>query len=626
MSLISNLRQRPNTQDNLVPEQTSLSINQADFNDSKHIYHKKNSSSSFKFYFFSLLTFSFSCYFIYSFYLNYQSKNPTSSSDLNQINTFKTYPPPILPWNSHPRLQIINAIKQSWLAYANSPAWGSDEFYVLTQTGGNLTKSGSIGFFIVDVLDTLLLTNQLDDQYKRARNYIQNHLHFEIDGDLNAFEVTIRVLGGLLSAYHLSGFDQLYLEKALDLGQRLLPIFNSPTGIPYSFINLKTGKAKADMDNNGFSSLAEATTLQLEFKYLAHISQKKVFWDVAEKAMAFFKTAPSHNGLFPILVSPEHGSFFYDIRLGSRGDSYYEYLIKQYLQTNRTQTIYKEMYDQAMTGIKEELVKETPNGLVYTGELHSSGSSYVFEPKQDHLVCFLGGSFLLGVTEGRGPLSEKQVLSLSDSNQEDWLLGKELIRTCVNTYEKSATKLGPEIVHFFQKPQDANEKSQRDWIIPHYNSQSPPLDARNILRPETVESLFLAWRATHDPIYREWGWQIFQAFNEHCKLESNGAYASIKDVDKIPAEHENKMETFWLAETLKYLLLLFSDDDQIPLELYVLNTEAHIFPPPSSKFKPPVVLTALNIFLGYHLIKLLVNTSIDVATQTPSEHFVLHPG
>ncbi|KAI9604596.1 hypothetical protein KEM48_002349 [Puccinia striiformis f. sp. tritici PST-130] len=508
--------------------------------------------------------------------------------DEHAINTFNRYPLPDSPWESGPRSAIKEAIKNSWRAYADSPAWGSDEFHPISRTGSNLTKAGSIGFMIVDALDTILMTGEeMKEDYERARSYVEKDLTFEVDGFLNAFETTIRILGGLLSVYHLSGNDTLYLDKAVELGTRLLPIFDTPTGIPYSFINLKTGQTKADSDNRGFSSLAEATTIQLEFKYLAELTQKRVFWDVAERAMNVFKHADSHNGLLPILVSPQDGSFFFDIRLGSRGDSYYEYLIKQYLQTNRTQMIYKEMYDTAMTGVKEELVRMTPGGLVYVGELHPSRSSYKFVPKQDHLVCFLGGLLMLGVTEGeRALLSMNEVLKLSESAQEDWLLGKELIKTCVNTYELSTTGLGPEIVQFINRPDQFDKIYQRGWLIPHSDPKSPPLDARNILRPETVESLFFGWRTTKDPIYREWGWQIFQALMSTVKLMTLVHSFRLK----MWIEYLLKKRTEWklfglLAETLKYLLLLFSDDSVIPLSSYVFNTEAHIFPIFTPTFK-----------------------------------------
>ena len=85
-----------------------------------------------------------------------------------------------------------------------------------------------------------------------------------------------------------------------------------------------------------------------------------------------------------------------------------------------------------------------------------------------------------------------------------------------------------------------------------YNAQKPRgvlIDARNILRPETVESLFLAYRITGDPIYREWGWDIFQSFQKHCRV-TTGGYAGIEDVQVVPPVQLDRMETFWMGETL----------------------------------------------------------------------------
>ena len=73
-----------------------------------------------------------------------------------------------------------------------------------------------------------------------------------------------------------------------------------------------------------------------------------------------------------------------------------------------------------------------------------------------------------------------------------------------------------------------------------------PYDARYILRPETVESLFIAYRLSGDEKYRRYGWKIFQAIETHCKIESGG-YASIINVDQVPVVHEDKMETFLMV-------------------------------------------------------------------------------
>lgn len=112
--------------------------------------------------------------------------------------------------------------------------------------------------------------------------------------------------------------------------------------------------------------------------------------------------------------------------------------------------------------------------------------------------------------------------------------------------------------------------------------------SHNLLRPETVESLFYMWRFTRDPIYREWGWQMFRAFEQHARVPTGG-YSSIKvrvvvagqceavrgashaiagpqDVRNVPVAWRDHMESFWLGETLKYFYLLFADDDLLPLD------------------------------------------------------------
>lgn len=207
------------------------------------------------------------------------------------------------------------------------------------------------------------------------------------------------------------------------------------------------------------------------------------------------------------------------------------------------------MYDDAMTGIKDRLVERSgKSGLIYTQELHparhpeTGQNTWQIVPKQDHLVCFLGGSFLLGLTEG-GKRENLDWNNLDERDTEDFLVGSGLVETCVDTYD-TATGLGAEIVVFVPRGDPQSDKA--DWYI---KPGQGLIDARNILRPETVESLLLAYRSTGDQKYRDWGWKIFQAFQKHCRV-SSGGYAVIKDVRRDPAEQEDRMETFWLSETL----------------------------------------------------------------------------
>ncbi|KAF9225266.1 glycoside hydrolase family 47 protein [Gyrodon lividus] len=485
---------------------------------------------------------------------------------------------------------VVKSFKHAWLAYERD-AMGNDEYHPFSQKGTNLTEAGGIGYTVVDSLDTMLIMG-LHDEYQRARAWVQHNLSFDRDANFSTFETTIRVLGGLLTAYHLSGGDPIFLEKAQELGDRLLPVFETPSGLPLSLVNLHLQEGVPDRDNGGYASTAEVATLQLEFRYLSYLTDEDNYWEKVETVMAVLKTAGLPHGLASIFVDPDSGRYRTGpIRLGSRGDSYYEYLLKQFIQTNQTEEVYREMYDTAMTGIHTYLLQlSTSSKLTYTAELipeagHQGEVGWRLVPKQDHLVCFLGGSLMLGATTSGAIVDHVSVPpllhELSAQGKRDWLTGVELIKTCVATHA-TQTGLSPEIVHF-RVPGDGMDeqmdgKAPSDWYIKGSSSGSPPsVDARYILRPETIESLFIAFRLTGDTLYRDEGWAIFQAIEKHCRV-STGGYASVQNVDEVPVEHEDKMETFMMSETLKYLYLLFSDASVLPLNEYVFNTEAHPLP------------------------------------------------
>ncbi|KAF8131577.1 glycoside hydrolase [Boletus edulis] len=463
---------------------------------------------------------------------------------------------------------VVEAFKHAWSA---RDAMGDDEYHPLSRTGSNLTKAGGIGYTVVDSIDTMLIMG-LDEEYQRAREWVQNQLSFERDAAFSTFETTIRVLGGLLTAYHLSAEDPMFLEKALDLGNRILPVFETPSGLPLSSVNLQRKEGVPDHDNNGLVSTAEAATLQLEFRYLSDLTGEDIFWEKAEEVMAVLKAARTPTGLVPIFIDPRDGRYrMAPIRLGSRGDSYYEYLLKQYLQTNQTEGVYRELYDHAMTGIHDHLIQKSVSGkLVYTAELipqpgRQGEQNYRLVPKQDHLVCFLGGSLMLGATTAGAlvdrvsvpPLSHE----LSENAKRDWHTGVELVKTCMATHD-TQTGLSAEIVHFHVPGVEGEDdwSGRTDWYIK--GSQKSLLGC---------EIYFAAI-----PLYRDQGWAIFQAIEKHCRV-ATGGFASVKNVDQVPVEQQDKMETFLMSETLKYLYLLFSDASVLPLNEYVFNTEVPLF-------------------------------------------------
>ncbi|KAF0710637.1 hypothetical protein AaE_012444 [Aphanomyces astaci] len=198
----------------------------------------------------------------------------------------------------------------------------------------------------------------------------------------------------------------------------------------------------------------------------------------------------------------------------------------------------------------DKLVGRTKkSGWVFLGELEVNGD---LTPKMDHLVCFMPGMLALGYMHGM------------PSSHLD--LAKALGRTCFEMYNQMASNLAPEIA-YFNTVDDSND------------IQVHAPDAFNILRPETVESLMVLYRVTRDETYREWGKVIFRAFEQHCRLPQGG-YSSVNHVDS-PAPSKffrREMESFFMAETLKYFYLLFSDESVVPLDQFVFNTEAHPFP------------------------------------------------
>ncbi|KAG5644119.1 hypothetical protein DXG03_009065 [Asterophora parasitica] len=193
---------------------------------------------------------------------------------------------------------VANAFKHAWLAYERD-AMGDDEYHPISKTGSNLTAAGGIGYTVVDSLDTMQIMG-LEDEYARARKWVVDKLSFDRNAKFNTFETTIRVLGGLLSAYHLSGGDALYLERATDLADRMLPVFDTPTGLPTSDVNL--GLRKGIADPNNVVSTAEASTIQLELRYLSHLTDSDEYWDKAENVMKIIKAARLPSGLATIFM------------------------------------------------------------------------------------------------------------------------------------------------------------------------------------------------------------------------------------------------------------------------------------------------------------------------------------
>nr|XP_033817440.1 endoplasmic reticulum mannosyl-oligosaccharide 1,2-alpha-mannosidase [Geotrypetes seraphini] len=445
------------------------------------------------------------------------------------------------------QIAVIEAFRHAWKGYKEF-AWGRDELKPISKS---YSEWFGLGLTLIDALDTMWIMG-LKEEFEEAKKWVETELSFEKKVDVNLFESTIRILGGLLSTYHLTG-DNLFLEKAKDLGNRLMPAFKTPSKIPFSDVNIGQGSAHPPRWTSD-STVAEVTSIQLEFRELSRLTGDDKFQKAVDQVTKHVHSlSGKHDGLVPMFINTNSGQFSHlgIFTLGARADSYYEYLLKQWIQSGKKENELLEDYMQAIEGVKKNLLRKSiPKKLTFVGELAHNR----FSAKMDHLVCFLPGTLALGAHNGLAA--------------EHMDLAKALLETCYQMYTQIETGLSPEIVHFnLHGPKDSKDVEVK------------PADRHNLLRPETVESLFYLYRFTGDTKYQDWGWEILQNFNKYTRVLSGG-FTSINNVQNPSnPEPRDKMESFFLGETLKYLYLLFSNDmDLISLEKYVFNTEAHPLP------------------------------------------------
>ncbi len=444
------------------------------------------------------------------------------------------------------------AMVHAWTGYKNH-AWGKDELRPLTNTGDS--EFGGLGATVFDAAGTLFLMG-LHDDFSVAREWILG-VDFNMDRGVSFFETNIRLLGGMLSAYYLSG-DRAFVRKAAELADRLLPAFHARTGVARSFVNLRTGEAHNMAWSNHRTPLADAGTCQLEFFALARETGDMKYREACERFVAGAWRSNPGVGLRGHFVDPESGSTGAagTASFGAYSDSYYEYLLKAFLQSGRAPELAysRDLWLNAVREARAKLVLPAEHGQ-YVSSLQAGQ----LMRDMQHLACFSGGMFALGAGEGEGAAEREAFGSLAGGITE----------ACYHMYHDNPSHLSADVVHF-----DAAGSKRR----------APGEDVKYRERPETVESLFYLFRQTGDPKYREWGWEIFEAIESHCKTPVG--YGDLADVYDPSSKILDKQESFLLSETFKYLFLLFSPVDFLPLDDWVFNTEAH----PLMIFRGPDVL------------------------------------
>jgi len=380
-------------------------------------------------------------------------------------------------------------------------------------------------------------------EFQDARDWVAKNLNLSQRSQrVSLFELNIRILGGLLGAYELSK-DKMFLDKAADLGKRCLPAFDTPTGLPHPQITVSNGATYNSWTGDD-SLLAELGTLQLEFRQLSVLTGNPVFRRKVENVYKALRNK-DRNGMFPTKFNRNSGRESGYYTFGGLSDSFYEYLLKMWLQGGRTEPKWRTMYDKAIDGMVTLLKRKA--GVTYVGQ--QQGGRHV--AKMEHLACFVPGMLALGAHTSADPSSVR--------SKRDMLNAKALTYTCHKMYESFPAKLSPESVRF----RNGKMYSDGDYYI---------------LRPEAAESMFVLHSITGHPVFRDWSWRMFEAIELKCKTKHGyGNYGNVNQANRSP---DDRAESFFMAETLKYLYMIqlpIGHPSRIDINKFVLNTEAHPF-------------------------------------------------
>ncbi len=438
-----------------------------------------------------------------------------------------TYPVRILAQVSHEKFteemkvemctKVKTAAQHAWKGYKDY-AWGSDDLRPLTKTSRNWYKHSML-MTPVDAFDTFTMLG-LTAEAREAKDIILTKLDFNVDNEVQVFEITIRLLAGLITAYEMDG-DKKFLALATDLANRMMPAFNTPTGMPCRYVHLQTGKIRDSINNP-----AEIGTLMMEFGKLSKLTGNKAYYYVAKKAIMLVYAKRSSIDLVGEQIDVTTGKWVStQSHISGYIDSYYEYLYKSWILFGDKDFL--TAFETHNKAIKKYLIDKTGNGWFMRHVDMNTG-------KESSTTYGALDAFYAGLCAYAGDIPTAK--NIQDANYYMW-------------------------TNFNMEPEEFNYRT--DSITSAYY----------ILRPENLESCFYLYRLSHKVDYLWMAKTMVDDILEHCKAEAG--FASIKNVKTY--EQVNSMESFFFGETLKYAYLVFAPASTADLNKIVFTTEAHPF-------------------------------------------------
>uniref|UniRef100_A0AAQ4S9A0 alpha-1,2-Mannosidase n=1 Tax=Gasterosteus aculeatus aculeatus TaxID=481459 RepID=A0AAQ4S9A0_GASAC len=445
------------------------------------------------------------------------------------------------------RNQVVEMFDHAYQNYMDH-AYPADELMPLTCRGrvrglepsrGDVDDAlGKFSLTLIDTLDTLVLLNKTTE-FDVAVRRVLTDVRLDNDIVVSVFETNIRVLGGLLGGHsmavmlrdggqHMQWYQDELLHMAKDLGLRLLPAFNTSSGLPYPRVNLKFG-VRGPETRTGTETdtcTACAGTMILEFAALSRFTGDPVFEAHARRALDFlWEKRQRHSNLVGTTINIHSGEWVRrDSGVGAGIDSYYEYLLKAYILLG--DDLFLQRFNIHYASIMK-YISQPPLLL----DVHIHKPLLPARTWMDSLLAFFPG---LQVLKGD-------------------------IRPAIETHEM--------LYQVTKKHNFLPEAFTTDFRV-HW--------AQHPLRPEFAESTYFLYKATGDPYYLEAGRTILDNLNRFARVPCG--FAAMKDVRT--GSHEDRMDSFFLAEMFKYLFLLFADAEDLTFDVedYIFTTEAHLLP------------------------------------------------
>ena len=494
------------------------------------------------------------------------------------------------------RLEAVRAsFEHSWKGYKEH-AWMKDELSPVD--GGSVESFSGWGATLVDTLDTLWIMGMKDEFEEAVSAAKAIDFHNTEEETLNVFETTIRYLGGFLGAYDLTdGKYPVLLEKATEVGDFLYCAFDTPNRMPMMRWKWKDAFQGEDQSAGEATLIAEIGSLTLEFTRLSQLTGELKYYDAIQRIMNEFDNKQSLTklpGLWPVVMNAKRITFVdTGFTLGGMADSLYEYMPKQHMLLGGRSEQMKKMYEYSITAAMnhiffQPMVPGSSDILISGAAIFDDSIKQAkTDAKGQHLGCYAGGMVGIGAK-----IFDKR---------EHMNMARKLVDGCIWAYDSMPTGIMPEVFQMLPcemnaecvwdekkwrnavleaakarpkdegQPESLNDDQLLNYTISHRHLKPgyvDIIDPRYLLRPEAIESVFIHYRLTGEKDLLDAAWRMFQSIEKYTRTEY--ANAMINDVTIRTPEKQNKMESFWLAETLKYFYLIFSEPTLVSLDEYVL--------------------------------------------------------